>query len=157
VSRARLTGALAIGTLAWPAAAFAITEPPSPLPCAVPAVQACASQDLRSPDTRDATAAERESTPQDWRTLDTRSAARPAFPPGDNVDRAPAQERSYASDGKPAPLTKAAPAVASNTGDGIASLPFVLAVLGALVVGLGAGSGLHLLHVRRRHATGLVT
>jgi hypothetical protein len=164
LSRATLTIALAIGSLAWPAAAFANTDPPSPRPSEVPAVQASAPQELRSPDARDAARADQ---PQDWRTPDTRSAAaahsnRAKDPgdraaPGDDVDRALAQERYYASYGKPTPLTKAAPAVAPNTGDGIVSLPFVVAVLGALVIGLGAGSGLHLLYARRRHATGLVT
>jgi hypothetical protein len=46
----------------------------------------------------------------------------------------------------------AAPAVALSTGDAVARLPFVLAVVGALVVGFGAGSGLQVLRVRRRHA-----
>jgi hypothetical protein len=47
--------------------------------------------------------------------------------------------------------------VAADTGDGIARLPFLSAVFGALIVGLGAGSGLHLLHVRRRYRTRPVT
>jgi hypothetical protein len=74
LSRARLTTALAIGTLAWPSAAFARTDPPSPLPSAMAADQASAPRDLRSPDTRDAAPPDQESTPRDWRTLDTRSA-----------------------------------------------------------------------------------
>jgi hypothetical protein len=75
MSRAKLTTALVIGSVAWPSAAFAITDPPSPLPGA----KASAPRDLRSPDTRDAASSDQESTPRDWRTLDTRSAARPAF------------------------------------------------------------------------------
>jgi len=51
--------------------------------------------------------------------------------------------------------TKAGWAVTADTGDGIATMPFVTAVVGALLIGLGAGSGLHLMHVRRRHATEL--
>jgi hypothetical protein len=66
--------------LAWPAAAFARTDPPSPLPSALTAVQASAPHELRSPDTRDAARVDDGSRPQDWRTLDTRSAPRPAFP-----------------------------------------------------------------------------
>jgi hypothetical protein len=76
MSRAKLTTALVIGSVAWPSAAFAITDPPSPLPAAI----ASAPRDLRSPDTRDAARSDQESTPRDWRTLDTRSATRPASP-----------------------------------------------------------------------------
>ena len=76
---------------------------------------------------------------------------------GDNVTPAAnpalAQERYYASYGNPTPLTNATRTVPADTGDGIARLPFVIALFGALIVGLGAGSGLHLLHARRRHAT----
>jgi hypothetical protein len=68
-------------------------------------------------------------------------------------DRALAQERYYASYGKPTPPTMATRTVAADTGDGIAALPFVIALFGALIVGLGAGSGLHLLHTRRRYRT----
>jgi hypothetical protein len=79
----------------------------------------------------------------------------------DNVtpaaDRALAQERYYESYGKPTPPTNATRTVAADTGDGIARLPVLSAVFGALIVGLGAGSGLHLLHVRRRYRTRPVT
>jgi hypothetical protein len=68
-----------------------------------------------------------------------------------------APERSYSSFGEPMPLIKTAPTVAADTDDEIARLPFVLAVVGALIVGLGAGSRLHLAHARRRRATGLAT
>jgi hypothetical protein len=61
-----------------------------------------------------------------------------------------AQERAYLATFKPTRLVKTAPAVATDSGDGIASLPFALAVFGALVVGLAAGSALQLVHARRR-------
>jgi hypothetical protein len=65
-----------------------------------------------------------------------------------------AQERSYSTYGA-TELATPAPAVVADSGDGIAPLPFALAVFGALVVGLGAGSALHLARARR-HA-GLAT
>lgn len=71
-------------------------------------------------------------------------------------DAALAQERSYSTYGDPAPPRVAASTVATDTGDGIDWLLFVLAVSGALAVGLGAGSALHVAHARRR-ATRLAT
>jgi hypothetical protein len=68
-----------------------------------------------------------------------------------------AQERSFSTYGEPAPLTKPATTVAADTGDGMVPLPFVLAVLGALGVGLAAGSRLHLIHARRGHSARLAT
>ncbi len=65
-----------------------------------------------------------------------------------------AQERYYTSYGTPTPPTKPAATVA-DTGDGIAGVPFALSVFGASIVGLGAGSGLHLVRSRRRHSAGL--
>ena len=65
-----------------------------------------------------------------------------------------AQERYYTSYGTPTPLTKPTATVA-DTGDGVAGLPFALSVFGALIVGLGAGSGVHLVRSRRRHSAGL--
>jgi hypothetical protein len=73
------------------------------------------------------------------------------------MDAALAQERYYSSYGEPTGPSKVATDTAADTGDGIARVPFVLAVVGALIVGLGAGSGLHLVRTRRRHATGLAT
>ena len=70
------------------------------------------------------------------------------------LDAARAQERYYSSYGTPTPLTKPEVAVA-DTGDGVAGLPFALSVFGALIVGLGAGSGLHVVRSRRRHSAGL--
>jgi hypothetical protein len=75
--------------------------------------------------------------------------------PASPREAALAQERSYSNTIKPTRPVETAPAVATS-GDGIASLPFALAVFGALVVGLGAGSGLHLVHTRR-HAARLAT
>jgi hypothetical protein len=60
-----------------------------------------------------------------------------------------AQERAYSTYGEPAPQRAAATTAATDSGDGIAWVPFVLALFAALVVGLGAGSGLQ----ARRHAT----
>ena len=60
-----------------------------------------------------------------------------------------AQERSYSTYGEPAPRREAATTAATDSGDGITWVPFVLGLLAALAVGLGAGSGLQ----ARRHAT----
>ena len=65
-----------------------------------------------------------------------------------------AQERAYSTYGAIEPVATA-PAVVADTG--IAPVPFALAVLGALVVGIGAGSALHVAVARRRHAAGLAT
>jgi hypothetical protein len=54
-----------------------------------------------------------------------------------------AQERSYSTYGEPTPTPTA------DSGDGITWVPFVLGLLAALAVGLGAGSGLQ----AHRHAT----
>jgi hypothetical protein len=72
--------------------------------------------------------------------------------PTSSRDAALAQERSYSTYGAPAPLTKAATTTVADTGDGIAWVPFVLAVLAALMIGLGAGSGLHRVHASRHAA-----
>jgi hypothetical protein len=92
---------------------------------------------------------------QDLRSPDARDAARPKTRA--DVTAALAQERYYASYGDPTPITPPAGAPAIDTGDGIAQLPFILAVSGALIFGLATGSGLHLLHARRRRATSLAT
>jgi hypothetical protein len=81
-------------------------------------------------------------------------AARPKTP--SDLTAALAQERYYSSHGDPSPITPSAePDI--RTDDGIARLPFILAISGALVIGLATGSGLHLLHIRRRHATSPAT
>ena len=65
-------------------------------------------------------------------------------------ETARAQEHGYSTETvAPTKLFKTAPVVATDSGDGMSSLPFALAVFVALVVGLGAGSGLHLVHTRR--------
>jgi hypothetical protein len=116
---------------------------------------------------------------QSPRTPDGRGAARPNSP--SDVSAALAQERYYSSyEGRPKtpsdvtaalaqeryfssygqdvePLSRPAPAVVADDGDGIAPLPFVVSIVGALILGLGAGTGLHLLRFRRRQAAGLVT
>jgi hypothetical protein len=46
-----------------------------------------------------------------------------------------------------------AQASAADSDNGIALLPFLLAISGALFVGLATGSGLHLVRTSRRHAT----
>jgi hypothetical protein len=71
--------------------------------------------------------------------------------PTSRRDAALAQERSYSNTVKPTRLVATAPVVVADD-DGISALPFALAVFGALVVGLGAGSGLHRVHTRRHGA-----
>jgi hypothetical protein len=89
---------------------------------------------------------------QDLRSPDARDAGHPSTP--SDVKAALAQERYYSSYGRPTPIPSPAVQVAGD--DGIATLPFALAMFGALMLGLGAGGALHLLHVRR-HRAGLVT
>jgi hypothetical protein len=75
--RAKMTTALVIGAAVWPSGAYAITDPPSEgVPNVVPELQASASQDLRSPDARDAAVKAETSPSQDLRSPDTRDAAR---------------------------------------------------------------------------------
>jgi hypothetical protein len=88
---------------------------------------------------------------RDLRSLDPRDAVRAVTPSGRTAARPDTTGNPNVSAGA------AAPAVALSTGEEVARLPFVLAVVGALVVGLGAGSGLQLLRVRRRHAGVLPT
>ena len=86
-------------------------------------------------------------TPQDLRSPDARAIA---------------QERYYSSDGDPvqdlrspdardagSPVVAAAPAPVAEPGgrDGIAPLPFVLALAGAIIVGVGLSTAVH---ARRR-------
>ena len=58
------------------------------------------------------------------------------------------QERSYSTYGEPAPQRVAAKPTADSA-DGITWVPFVLGLIAALAIGLGAGSGLQ----ARRHTT----
>ena len=77
--RLTLTTALAIAAAVWPAGAYAVTDQDVPAaPKAVPEVAVPASQDLRSPDARDAGQARAASAPQDLRSPDTRDANRGA-------------------------------------------------------------------------------
>jgi hypothetical protein len=65
-------------------------------------------------------------------------------------DAAPlAQEQYYSSYGTPRTLSHIRTTQSAGSG-GVAPLPFVLTGLGALVVGIGAGSRLHRVHLRRR-------
>jgi hypothetical protein len=56
------------------------------------------------------------------------------------------------SSGAPAPLTAQARPISIDTNHGVAWVPFVLALAGALIAGFAASSSLHLLHSRRRRA-----
>ena len=60
-----------------------------------------------------------------------------------------AQERYYSTYGEPAPPRETATTVATDSGDGVALLPFALGLFAALVIGMGAGSELQ----ARRHTT----
>jgi hypothetical protein len=87
------------------------------------------------------------------RTIRTVAAALVALLIATPVAAAP----QYAVAGHPEPPPAPPPATApvAEPTDGINALPFVLGVVGALIVGLAAGRALHLLLVRRRQATGL--
>jgi hypothetical protein len=67
-------------------------------------------------------------------------------------DAAPlAQEQYYSSYGTPRTLAHIRTTQSAGP-DGVAPLPFVLTGLGALVLGIGAGSSLHRFQLRRRTA-----
>ena len=148
-----LAAALAAAALAAPTALAQPADIHAPL--IKPAAEANTQDHTARPDTagNPNVAAATEANTHDH-------AARPDTAGNPNVAAATgaalAEERYYASHGKPTPLTEAGSAVATDTGNGITTLPFVIAVVGALLVGLGAGSALHLMHVRR-HASGLAT
>ena len=170
-----IAAALAAAALATPSA---LAQPPDiHAGLSEPAPKAQSKQDLRSPDTRDAARA----TPSDPSAARPETAGNPNVTTAADralaqeryytsfgedaaadldvipvAEAALAQERYYASYGDPRPPTNATRTVAADTGKGIARLPLVIAVLGALMVALGAGSGLYLLHARRR-ATRLAT
>jgi len=80
------------------------------------------------------------------------SLAGATWPTPADTQRALAQERAYSSYGRPTPVPPVAHTLAGDVRDGIAPLPFGLSILGALIVGIGAGSGLHRLQLRRRAA-----
>jgi hypothetical protein len=76
--------------------------------------------------------------------------------PAKPSDAAPlAQEQYYGSYGTPTPTPSHIRATESAGDDGVAPVPFILTTLGALVAGIGAGSGLHRVQLRRRRAAGL--
>ena len=141
---------------------------------AAPATPAEDPVDTHSPDLTAALAQERyymgsadPTPPQD--------AARPKTP--SDVTTALAQERYYMGSADATSITparrkrrpKSAPgggvdppitpsaAAEIRTDDGIIRLPLILAISGALIIGLATGSGLHLLHARRRQATHMAT
>jgi hypothetical protein len=70
--------------------------------------------------------------------------------PSPELAAARAQERYYTSYGTPTPS-----ATVADSDDGVAYLPFALSVFGALIIGLGAGSGVQVVHSRRRHSAEL--
>jgi hypothetical protein len=90
---------------------------------------------------------------QNRRSPDAQDAAAPTTP--SDVTTALAQERYYSSYGENVePLTSPGP-VAHPGDDGIAPLPFVILLLGALILGAVAGSAPHVL--RSRHASRVAT
>jgi hypothetical protein len=99
--RTKLTTALVIATAVWPSAAYAMTDPYSPMVSPVVSDGAAsATQDLRSPDARDAALAAEASPPQDLRSPDARDAAREvAVVRIDSADAAPSRSAASVSDG----------------------------------------------------------
>jgi hypothetical protein len=85
-------------------------------------------------------------------SIRTPSLAEATWPTPADIQRAKAQERAYSTYGQPAPVPPAAPTLAGDVSDGIAPLPFALSILGTLIVGVGAGLGLHRVQLRRRGA-----
>jgi hypothetical protein len=61
-----------------------------------------------------------------------------------------AQEQSYSSYGTLAPTPSHIRTIETAGHDGVAPTPFVLTALGALLAGVGIGSGLHAVQLRRR-------
>jgi hypothetical protein len=79
--RAKLTTAMVIGAVVWPAGAYAMTDPhPAVDPDAPSAQQVSTPKDLRSPDARDAALQAQASQSQDLRSPDARDAAGTASP-----------------------------------------------------------------------------
>jgi hypothetical protein len=73
--------------------------------------------------------------------------------PAKPSDAAPlAQEQYYGSYGTPTPTLSHIRTTESPGDDGVAPVLFILTTLGALVAGIGAGSGLHRVQLRRRPA-----
>jgi hypothetical protein len=107
-------------------------------------------QDLRSPDARDA--AKRPQTPADVTAALAQERYYSSYGDPEPLDVTAAQ---YAASKQPEPASAPASVRFADTGDGIDPLPFVLGLVGALIVGVAAGRGMHQLVMRRRHATGL--
>lgn len=61
-----------------------------------------------------------------------------------------AQEQYYSSYGKPTPANPTAGTIVRDSSDGIAPLPFVVAMVGALMAGIAVATALHALAARRR-------
>jgi hypothetical protein len=137
-----IAAALAAAALAAPTA---LAQPPDIHAGLIePASEGQSKQDLRIPSAGVDHTAQASDDDKHATTDDNVTAAE---------DRALAQERYYESHGKPTPPTIAARTVPADTTDGIARPALLSAVFGALILGFGAGSGLHLLHVRRRYRT----
>ena len=116
-------------------------------------VAAVDQQNLRSPDAQDAA---RPKTPSDVTAALAQERYYSSYDANVPSDAAAlAQERYYSSYGENVePLTDPAP-VADTRDDGIAPLPFVISLLGALILGAAAASAVH---VRRgRHASRVAT
>ena len=152
-----LVAALAATALAATAAHARPLQEPSFPRATERTTQATTAPDLRSPDARDAASPahpDRSAAPRGTSVnpgQEPYSATGAQTSADDNA--ALAQERYYSSYGDPRPISSPAAAPVADTGHGIAPLPFILGVAGALLVGLAAGIGLHQLHTRRRHAT----
>jgi len=80
------------------------------------------------------------------------SSYRTTADPSDAVPLA--QEQYYSSYGTPRTLSHIHTTQSAGP-DGVAPLPLVLTGLGALVIGIGAGTSLHRVQLRRRRAAGL--
>jgi hypothetical protein len=131
------------------------------LAVAVPAALASPA-DLRTPDSR-ATASDDGTkaalATERYYSSFGNTAGHPSTPSDDNPsqrDAALATGRYYSTfetTAQPLARTDSAPAAGD---DGIAELPFALAISGALALGLAAGFGVHVVQVRRRAGTGVV-
>jgi hypothetical protein len=133
------SAALALG-LATPTAP-ARAEPPAPSATDA-AAQAQRVQDLRHLKAGNSIQTSSRATT----TSPTATEPTPA-----DIQRALAQERAYSTYGQ-TPVPPAVHTLAGDVSDGIAPLPFGLSLLGALIVGIAAGLGLHRLQLRRRAA-----
>ena len=96
--RVKLAIGLVIAAVISPSAAYAIPDPLAPVP--VPHPQVSTTQDLRSPDARDAASAAKASPSQDLRSPDARDAAREvAVAPTESPRVSPKRPAPSLSDG----------------------------------------------------------